>query len=346
MVGICWAEMRATGELSFINDLRRRFPSRNRRGMDLGIGDDCALLRVRPGWQVAVTTDLLVEGRHFRRDTHVAESVGHRCLARGLSDLAAMGGAEPLGAFLSLAMPHEMLKNVQNRRWLEGFLRGFEALSRRFGAPLAGGDTGEAPGEELLADITLVGGTRPEQVLRRSGARAGDGIWVTGALGGAGAELEAMLERAKAGRRPSRLHGPQSFPEPRLAIGRVLGRQGAAGEVTACLDVSDGLSTDLAHLCEESGVGARVEMARLPVHPLAARLGLERAVELAMHGGEDYELLFTARAGARLPKSIGGVPLTQIGTVVGRPKRGPMMTLIGKDGREGAMERGGWEHLR
>ena len=314
--------------------------------MALGMGDDCALLRVRAGWQMAVTTDLLVEGRHFRRDTHVAQSVGHRCLARGLSDLAAMGGAEPLGAFLSLALPSQALKTAQNRRWLEGFLRGFEALSARFGAPLAGGDTGEAPGEKLVADITLVGQIRPERALRRIGARAGDEIWVTGALGGAAAELETMLERAKAGNRPSRAHGPQSFPEPRLAVGRALGLRAARGMVTAGLDLSDGLSTDLGHLCEESGVAARVEARALPVHALAARLGRGRALELALGGGEDYELLFTARAGARLPKEIGGVALTRIGVVLPQPRGGAAVTLIEDDGRERPLERGGWEHLR
>ena len=340
--------MSSGGELSFIKDLRARFGSRKTRGLRLGMGDDCALLRPRPGWRVAVTTDLLLEGRHFRRDTHVAESVGHRCLARGLSDLAAMGGAEPLGAFLSLALPRNMLNSAQERRWLSGFLRGFEALSLRFGAPLAGGDTGEAPGADFMADVVLVGQVEPGRELLRSGAKVGDGIWVTGLLGGAAAELEAMLARAAAGRRPSRVRGPQSFPEPRLAVGAALARRGVAGTrvVTACLDVSDGLSTDLGHLCEESGVAAVIEVEQLPVHPLAARLGRERAVEMALHGGEDYELLFTARAGARLPKVLAEVALTRIGTVLKKEARRPMMLLREADGRERAMERGGWEHLR
>ena len=316
--------------------------------MVLGMGDDCALLRPRAGWRVAVTTDLFVEGRHFRRDTHVAESAGHRCLARGLSDLAAMGGAEPLGAFLSLALPRNMIKTAANRQWLSGFLRGFEALSRRFAVPLAGGDTGEAPGEELLADIVLVGQVRPERALLRSGARPGDGVWVTGSLGGSGAELEAMLARAEAGRRPSRVPGPQSFPDPRIGVGAALARRmaGGARAVTAGLDVSDGVSSDLTQLCEASGVAARIVSASLPLHPLAAKLGEARAVELALHGGEDYELLFTARAEARLPKELGGVPLTRIGTVLERDKRRPTVSLVDAGGRERAMERGGWEHLR
>ncbi len=336
--------MRSSGELSFIKDLRKRFPSRNRRGLDLGIGDDCALLRVRAGWQAAVTTDLFVENRHFRRESHSAESAGYRCLARGLSDLAAMGGAEPLAAFLSLALPRNTLKTAKDRRWLGGFLRGFEALSRRFGVPLAGGDTGQAPGEHFLADIVLVGQLKPERALLRSGAGPGDGIWVTGALGGAAAELETMLARAAAGVRPSRMHGPQSFPEPRLAVGAALGRR--AGVVTACLDVSDGLSTDLGHLCEESGVAARVETSQLPVHPLAARLGPERALALMLHGGEDYELLFTARAEARLPKRLAGVALTRIGTVLKQDKSRPIMTMLDEEGREAPLVAGGWEHLR
>ena len=339
--------MNVGGELQFINDLGRRFPLTRGRGVVLGRGDDCALLAPRAGWRVAVTTDLLVEGRHFRRDTHVAESAGHRCLARGLSDLAAMGGAEPLGAFLSLALPRNMLKTAADRRWLDGFLRGFAALSRRFKAPLAGGDTGEAPGEELVADIVLVGQVRPERALLRSGARPGDGVWVTGSLGGSAAELERMLARAGDGRRPSRVRGPQSFPEPRIGVGAALARRmvGGTRAVTACLDVSDGLSSDLAQLCEASGVAARVEGASLPLHPLAVRLGDARAMQLALHGGEDYELLFTARAAARLPRVMSGVALTRIGTVLERDKRRPVVTLVDREGRERALERGGWEHL-
>ncbi len=340
--------MKVGGELRFINDLRRRFPQTRGRGMVLGMGDDCALLAPRAGWRVAVTTDLLVEGRHFRRDTHVAESAGHRCLARGLSDLAAMGGAEPLGAFLSLAMPPKMLKTAADRRWLDGFLQGFEALSRRFKTPLAGGDTGEAPGEELVADLVLVGQVRPERALLRSGARPGDGVWVTGSLGGSAAELEGMLARAGDGRRPSRVRGPQSFPEPRIGVGAALARRmvGEARAVTACLDVSDGLSSDLAQLCEASGVAVRVERNLVPVHPLAMGLGEARALKLALDGGEDYELLFTARAEARLPKVMGGVALTRIGTVLKKSEKRPMMTLVEAAGRERAMERGGWEHLQ
>ncbi len=317
---------------------------RNRRGLQLGIGDDCALLRVRPGWQIAVTTDLFLEGRHFRRESHRPESAGHRCLARGLSDLAAMGGATPIAAFLSLALPRTMLHSVPDQRWIAGFLQGFEALSRRFGAPLAGGDTGEAPGPEFSADVVLVGQIRPGRVLLRSGAKPGDGVWITGALGGAAAELEAMLARAETGRGPSRISGPQSFPEPRLAVGAALAR--LPGVATACLDVSDGLSTDLGHLCEESGVAVRIEAASLPLHPLAARLGPERALALALHGGEDYELLFTAGAEARLPKRLASVPLTRIGTVLKRERRRPILTVADATGRNQTLTPGGWEHLR
>lgn len=156
-----------------------------------------------------------------------------------------------------------------------------------------------------------------------------------------------MLARAETGRRPSRVRGPQSFPEPRLQVGAALARRGSGGTrtVTACLDVSDGLSTDLAHLCEESGVRAVIEAGLLPVHPLAVRLGPERARAMVLHGGEDYELLFTARAKARLPRSLAGVPLTRIGTVLKKDTRQPMMSLREPDGQERAMEPGGWQHL-
>ncbi|MDP9040314.1 MAG: AIR synthase related protein, partial [Acidobacteriota bacterium] len=156
----------------------------------LGIGDDCALLRAPPGHELAVTTDLLLEGRHFRRDWHPAASAGHRALARGLSDLAAMG-ARPLAAFLSLALPPRMLGTRTGRAWVDGFFAGLHALGDRMGVPLAGGDTAESPADLILADITLVGSVTPGRALRRSAARPGDRLYVTGSLGGAAAELES-----------------------------------------------------------------------------------------------------------------------------------------------------------
>ncbi len=337
---------KAMGELELIAQIRQGQPRRRRGGVVLGIGDDCAILRPPAGQEVVVTTDFTLEGRHFRRDLHTAESVGHRCLARGLSDVAAMG-ARPMAAFLSLALPREMLATAQGRRWVKGFFGGLEALAGRLGVVLAGGDTAESLAG-VLADIVLVGSAPAGKALRRSGGRAGDLLYCTGRLGGAAAELEGML----AGGRLSRVRGagaglgeahPQMFPEPRVAVGELLLRRGLA---TACMDLSDGLSTDLAHLCAESGVGAEVEEAALPVHALAAKLGVRRGVEMALDGGEDYELLFAAPASVKIPKRLAGVEITRIGRLVQRGRGGVAITLVRADGTREPLLARGWEHFR
>ena len=329
------------GERALIEQIRSG--SRGRfSGLALGIGDDCAILRPPAGSEVLVTTDFSLEGRHFRQDLHPAESVGHRCLARGLSDLAAMG-AVPIAAFLSLALPREMLATSRGRGWVEGFFRGLRGLGERYRCPLAGGDTAESGSGTtgvglILADITLVGAAPAGKSLRRSGGRVGDSLYCTGRLGGAAAELEGMLARGRMGRVGKSVgEHPQMFPEPRVAVGQALRRRGLAG---ACIDLSDGLSTDLGHLCAESGVGAEVEEAALPVHPLAVGA---RGLEFALNGGEDYELLFAARKGVRVPRSIAGVAITQIGRLVGR---GRGVTLVRADGRREGLRAGGWEHFR
>lgn len=315
---------KARGELALIERIRTRARARagtgQARGVWLGIGDDCAILRPPRGHEVVVTTDFSLEGRHFRRDWHTADSAGHRCLARGLSDLAAMG-AEPLGAFLSLALPagYEV-------GWVDGFLGGLLGLAERVGVTLAGGDTSESPDGSVLADIVLVGSVPRGRALLRSGARVGDRIFVTGALGGAAAELEEMA----AGRRGE--VGPQSYPEPRLGVGRALRRRRLA---TAAMDLSDGLSTDLTHLCEASGVRAELRSGAIPVHARAGgRLGL------ALDGGEDYELLFTAGAETRVPGRIDGVAVTEIGVIAAWDGE----ARVRMDGKE--LVAGGWEHLR
>jgi thiamine-monophosphate kinase len=331
-------QAKAMGERALIEQIRRgrrgRFP-----GLALGIGDDCAILRPAAGDEVLVTTDFTLEGRHFRRDLHPAESVGHRCLARGLSDLAAMG-AVPMAAFLSLALPRELLATSRGRGWVEGFFHGLRGLGNRYRCPLAGGDTAESPAGLVLADITLVGTASRGKALRRSGGRVGDWLYCTGRLGGAAAELEAMLARGRMARVGATAGGhPQLFPEPRVAVGVALRRRGLA---SACIDLSDGLSTDLGHLCAESGVGAEVLEAVLPVHPLAAKLGAAKGLELTLNGGEDYELLFSAAAAVKVPRSVAGVAITRIGRLV----RGTAVTLVRADGRRERLEPGGWEHFR
>jgi thiamine-monophosphate kinase len=281
-----------------------------------GIGDDCALLRPAAGHELLVTTDFSLEGVHFRDDWHPADSAGHRCLARGLSDIAAMGG-DPMAVFLSLAAPRDL-----PQRWLDGFLDGILKLASEFGVPLAGGDTAQSPAG-VLADIAVLGSAPRGKALLRSGARRGDSIYVTGALGASAAAVQAL----KAGKKlRARSHAAHFYPAPRIAVGRRL-----RGIASAAIDLSDGLSVDLAHICEESEVGAVIQAGSIPV---AAGATLEQA----LHGGEDYELLFTSKG--RVPKSIAGVQVTRIGEIVA--KRG--VWIEDGEGR-GPLTPGGWEHF-
>jgi thiamine-monophosphate kinase len=313
-----------TGELDLIRSIRARAATPP-GALRLGIGDDCAVLRPLANHDILVTTDFSLEGRHFRRDWHPAASAGHRCLARGLSDLAAMG-AKPIAAFLSLALPAGTLRKAAGRQWVEGFIDGLLGLAKATGTPLAGGDTSTAPGDHILADIVLLGSAPRGKELHRSTAYPGDALYVTGILGGAAAELEALSNHPKRFSRSSPTDNhPHLYPQPRLAIGQRLRTL-----ATAAIDISDGLSTDLAHLCEESNVGAIIDAATLP------RIEAEH---LALHGGEDYELLFTAKASTKLPKRIGGIPITHIGTITKN-----RAILISHSGNETPLVPAGWEH--
>jgi thiamine-monophosphate kinase len=339
-----------TAERQWIAALAARLPKYG-AGVRVGIGDDCAVLRPRAGYELVVTTDLLLEGTHFRRDWHSPESAGHRCLARGLSDLAAMG-ASPLAAFLSLAAPPERMRPRGRARssatpsWLDRFLKGLLTLAGEHGVSLAGGDTAQSPIGGVMADIVLLGQTPRSRALLRSGAKAGDRLYVTGALGGAAAELLALGHGQRTRPGAATAH-PQLFPQPRLAVGQRLLRSRLA---TAAIDISDGLSTDLDHLCEESGLAAVIDAAALPLHPLAV-LAAERgwtasAQGLALHGGEDYELLFTAAPAARVPRQIAGVPVTCIGAMQAPARRRPRMQLRSAGGKAETLAPGGWEHFK
>lgn len=333
---------RPAGELDLIENLRSTFSKGSRRpGLTLGIGDDCAILRPPAGSEILVTTDFTLEGRHFRRDLHPASAVGHRCLARGLSDLAAMG-ATPLAAFLSLALPSSLLRQASGRRWLQGFLAGMYALSAQAKVPLAGGDTAEAPGEHIAADIVLVGSAPAGTALRRSAAKPGDTLYVTGTLGGASAELSAMLTSGKPPRDKTTRDHPHLFPQPRLKTGDRLRRTPGIG---ACIDLSDGLSTDLTHLCRSSNVRAEITLADLPAHVLTHNLDSPAAIAATLHGGEDYELLFTVRSSAKLPAKLTGVPITPIGRILARRSRAPLVSLRLPSGAIEDLQPGGWEHF-
>ena len=331
-----------TGELALIEQIRSTFASTRLRqkSLVLGIGDDCAILRPPKGHEILVTTDFSLENRHFRRDLHPAASVGHRCLARGLSDLAAMG-ARPLAAFLSLALPSTFLRKPAGQRWIKGFFEGLRSLAQQHDIPLAGGDTSESPADLILADIMLVGSAPQGRALRRSEARTGHLLYVTGTLGGAHAELTSLLQTKKPSRATVSQQHPHLFPQPRLAVGSALLRRRLA---TAAIDLSDGLSTDLTHLCESSNVSAEIDSQSFPLHPLAQRLPLKEALHAALNGGEDYELLFTASAKTRIPSSIAGVPITRIGSLHPFRPGKPRIQLRSPEGTS-QLRPSGWEHF-
>jgi thiamine-monophosphate kinase len=319
-------------ELSLIARIRRLSARRRPRGRGpilAGIGDDCAIIRLA-GLDSLITTDFTLEGIHFRRDWHPPESVGRRCLARGLSDIAAMGG-DPVAVFLSLALPRTLAPS-----WVTGFTRGLMGMAEQYGASLAGGDTAESP-DGILADIIVLGAVPKGTAILRSRARPGDRIFVTGTLGGSAAALLALEARPR--RRLNPRDYPRHFnPQPRLPVGRRLRESGIASSM---IDTSDGLSSDLAHLCQESGCGAELDAALIP----RARVGTPARVvelDLALHGGEDYELLFTAPPQTKVPARIAGTAITQIG-VMTRPRR---MVIRGPQGETRVLHPRGWEHFR
>jgi thiamine-monophosphate kinase len=313
-----------TREKSLIDRIRRS--ARRRSGAVVtGIGDDCAVLRVPSGHQLLVTTDFTLENVHFRRAWHPAGVVGWRCLTRGLSDIAAMGG-EPRAAFLSLALDRDT-----PQKWVDKFLAGLLKAADEFRVSLAGGDTSQSDGG-IQADIVVVGSVPKGKAVLRSGARPGDLIYVTGELGGSAAAL-VNLGRGKVLAKDYERH---FHPEARVDAGQWL-RRGAFA--SAMIDLSDGLSTDLQHICEESGVGAVLDAEAIP----RARVGrptMQVSLDLALHGGEDYELLFTSAK--NLPAKMAGVPVTAIGRIT--PKRG--MVLILENGRRRKLAAKGWEHFK
>lgn len=296
-------------ELEFIDRLRRRIPAA--RGLALGIGDDCAIYRPPPDEDLLFTTDLLIEDVHFRGVTHPPEAVGYKTLARGLSDIAAMGG-RPVFCLLSLA-----LAPWTKQPWVDGFWRGLLKLARETGTALAGGDIARAA--RVTCDIVVCGRVPGGGALRRDGARPGDAIYVSGRLGASALGLERGSGRAWL---------RHLRPQPRLALGTFLRRHLKA---TAAMDLSDGLSLDLCRLCRASRVAASID------RPLPVFRGA--TLDHALHGGEDYELLFTLPPACKPPAAYRGVPLTRIGEIrKGRPGK---VLLAGRP-----LAPLGYDHLR
>ncbi|HSJ80274.1 MAG TPA: thiamine-phosphate kinase [Thiobacillus sp.] len=292
----------------------------------LGVGDDCALLAPTPGMQLAVSSDMLLEGRHFSPQDSPA-GIGHKSLAVNLSDLAAMG-ATPRWATLSIALPEA------DDAWLTAFARGFFRMADQHGIELVGGDTTRGA---LTISITVIGEVPPGQALRRDGAQAGDDVWVSGVIGSAALALayrqgRLFMEQVDAARVLPALY----LPTPRVALGIAL-----RGIASSAIDISDGLLADLGHIVETSDLGAEI---RLDLLPLSAA-DLPGAQDAALSGGDDYELLFTAAprqraAIERLAQELD-LPLTRIGQM----QAAPGIRVLDATGAEVHPERTGWQHF-
>ncbi|MFN3648979.1 MAG: thiamine-phosphate kinase [Armatimonadota bacterium] len=330
------------GEFGLIERLARALAERGVEpaagSLPLGIGDDAAVLRLPPDRDLVATIDALVEETHFRRDWSRPEELGWKALAVNVSDLGGMG-ARPLGALVTLAAPADTPV-----RWIDRLYRGLAECAARYGCPVVGGDTVKAS-RQIALSVAALGSVPTGRAVTRGGASAGDLVCVTGVLGESGAGL-ALLEqgssRGLTGFKP--LLDWHRRPEPPVEAGAVLAERGLA---TAMLDLSDGLASDLRHLCRRSGAGARVEAARLPISDATRRAAAELGRDphhFALHGGEDYQLLFTVPPDrfAEVPPALGplGVTATIVGAVT---RRG--ITLVQPDGRTEPLRPKGFAHF-
>jgi thiamine-monophosphate kinase len=303
------------GEVGIIRLIQEKVSQKLPSYVKKGIGDDCAVLETPGDRVLVVTIDTLIEGIHFTDQTLSPEALGWKALAVNISDIAAMGGT-PRTAFLSLGMKPE--KEVG---FLESFIAGFNALAEETGVVLAGGDTVESPCSTVIT-ITLLGDCLPEHLVCRSGARVGDDVWVTGPLGNAAGGLFVLQNKeAAASSVYESLVRAHQKPMPRLALGKALGKSGL---VHAMIDISDGIAKDLGHICEQSGVGAVLQEASIPMSATLVSLAAEAEkdpLQWALHGGEDYEFLFTASpVDKQLIESLtakhSGRPAVKVGAIV------------------------------
>jgi len=309
--------------------------SSNRSYVALGMGDDAALFRPKTRHETILTCDWFVEGTHFLRDKHPPDSVGWKCLARAVSDVAAMGGT-PRCFLLSLALPASLTD-----RWLDEFLKGLRRASRKLQCVLAGGDTTRR--DEILINVTVVGEVKAGRSVRRSGARVGDILYVSGRLGEAELGFRMLKQNNKTASATNPLIRKHLYPEPRIALGQWLARNRLASSV---MDLSDGLSSDLPRLCAASAAGARIEKTKLPTVRLAStpQVRSVHPTSLALHGGDDYELLFTVppRRVKMLPRYFEGLRLTAIGEIT--RKRG--VRVLTESGHEQLLLARGWDPFR
>jgi len=310
-------------------DLIRKYFTRpgTRQDVILGVGDDAALLRVPPDQELVVCVDTLVSGVHFPADTP-AQAVGHKALAVNLSDIAAMG-ATPAWATLALTLPEA------DEAWLAEFSEGFLGLARRYDVDLVGGDTTQGP---LSVTVQVMGLVPRGQALRRAGARAGEGIYVTGTLGDAALGLRQWAHRGQGDGNTDWLVERLTHPSPRIEAGLAL-----RGQARCAIDLSDGLLADLGHVLEASGVGATLQLSEMPLsEAFRALCGDAPDWGLALAGGDDYELLFTLPEGvAGLLRTCVPTPFNRIGTIDAEPG----LRLLDDDGRPFSLLTPGYQHF-
>ena len=290
--------MSSRGEFGFIDYIKANFPDPEGA---IGIGDDCAVMPSGVG-ELLFSTDLLMEGVHFLRNESSPEDVGWKAAAVNLSDIAAMGG-EPVATFLSIALP----KDAQGE-WAERFIKGYTDISRQYDVPLLGGDTTSSL-RDIAINVGILGRCTSGRGLLRSGARVGDTIYVTGPLGDSACGLQAILKGIDRTEEVKTLIGRHKHPIPRIDAGRILMQTGKIG---AMMDISDGIASDLRHIMKASGVGAVIDMERLPysseLDAVCKEQGWDR-LELATSGGEDFELLFTGPAGLEKELEMAVYPI-------------------------------------
>ena len=293
--------MSRRGEFGFIDFIRSHFPDHDGT---IGIGDDCAVMPSGEG-ELLFSTDLLMEGVHFLRNESSPEDVGWKAAAVNLSDIAAMGGT-PVATFLSIALP----KDAQGE-WAERFIEGYTDISRQYDVPLLGGDTTSSL-RDIAVNVGVLGRCPSGRRLMRNGAKVGETIYVTGPLGDSAGGLQAILKGIERTEDVTRLICRHKRPIPRIEAGRILMESGKAG---AMMDISDGIGSDLRHIMKASGVGAVIDLERLPLSPELVSVCKEQGwdiYEMATSGGEDFELMFTAPAGLENELDIAVYPIGKI----------------------------------
>ncbi len=335
-----------SSEFDFIRQLRRRVGTNgSSSSLMTGIGDDAAVLRQATGRDTVVSTDLLIEGIDFQQLSTEPELLGHKALAVSLSDVAAMG-ARPRWALTSLGLPEDVWASSFADEFYDGLLK----LANVYDIRLIGGDISRTP-EQIVIDSIAIGECASGKAVLRKGAKPGDRVFVTGSLGASAAGLRliehgAHLKKAESDEDSNvvqELLLRHLKPEPRVGWGLVLGEEQLA---SAMIDISDGLSSDLHHLCEESNVGAIVRSGEIPVDPRVVEICGRRRLDplmLALHGGEDFELLFTVppEKVMRLPRKVDGVTLTEIGEV----KTANEGVRISEGSRVWDLKPEGWKHF-